>query len=94
MLHDEDTYPDPSTFKPERFLTEGGALDPSILDPATVAFGFGRRSDAVHYPVVHAEVEFMSSLLQDLSRQPYCMVHPVAINCYGVNYDEDHKSTG
>ncbi|KAF8960427.1 cytochrome P450 [Flammula alnicola] len=42
MLHDEDDYPEPSSFKPERFLQDG-KLDPSVRDPALIAFGFGRR---------------------------------------------------
>jgi cytochrome P450 len=28
---------------PERFLTPEGALDPSVRDPRTACFGFGRR---------------------------------------------------
>ena len=43
MLHDEVVYPDPSTFKPERFLTRDGRLDPAVRDPSLIAFGFGRR---------------------------------------------------
>ena len=42
MLHNEDDYPDPSAFKPERFLKDG-QLDPNIPDPEMIAFGFGRR---------------------------------------------------
>ncbi|KAJ7625701.1 cytochrome P450 [Roridomyces roridus] len=41
LLHDETVYPDPHTFKPERFLLNG-QLDPSARDPEA-AFGFGRR---------------------------------------------------
>ncbi|KAJ6452467.1 cytochrome P450 [Mycena sanguinolenta] len=41
VLHDEVTYPDPHSFKPERFLLNG-ELDPSAHNP-DVAFGFGRR---------------------------------------------------
>ena len=37
MLHNEDDYPDPLTFKPERFLKDG-QLDPNIRDPAMIAF--------------------------------------------------------
>ncbi|KAL1672543.1 cytochrome P450 [Schizophyllum commune] len=43
MMHNEITYPDPYAFKPERFLTAEGKLDPQVRDPATMAFGFGRR---------------------------------------------------
>ncbi|KAF9479499.1 cytochrome P450 [Pholiota conissans] len=42
MLQDENDYPDPSNFRPERFLKDG-KLDPSVRDPAQIAFGFGRR---------------------------------------------------
>ena len=44
MLYDEERYPDPHHFNPERFFTDDGQLDPTVLDPASVAFGFGRRS--------------------------------------------------
>jgi len=42
ILHDEIDYPDPLEFNPERFLVEG-KINPNIKDPATAAFGFGRR---------------------------------------------------
>ena len=42
MLHNEDDYPDPSAFKPERFIKDG-QINPNIRDPAMIAFGFGRR---------------------------------------------------
>ncbi|EIW87255.1 cytochrome P450 [Coniophora puteana RWD-64-598 SS2] len=38
MLRDEDVYPDPSAFAPERFL---GATPQT--DPRTICFGYGRR---------------------------------------------------
>nr|BAL05122.1 cytochrome P450 [Phanerodontia chrysosporium] len=41
-LHDEERYPDPEAFRPERFLTADGKLDPSVPDPVE-AFGYGRR---------------------------------------------------
>jgi len=41
ILHDERVYPDPHTFKPERFLLDG-QLNPAVRDPEA-AFGFGRR---------------------------------------------------
>ncbi|TFK28471.1 cytochrome P450 [Coprinopsis marcescibilis] len=45
MLHNEDMYPNPELFIPERYVKDG-AIDPLVLDPATIAFGFGRRTCA------------------------------------------------
>ncbi|CAK5271283.1 unnamed protein product [Mycena citricolor] len=42
LLHDEEMYKDPEAFQPERFLIDG-KLNPDILDPETITFGFGRR---------------------------------------------------
>ena len=42
MLHNPEDYPDPYAFKPERYI-EDGKIDPSVRDPLTIAFGFGRR---------------------------------------------------
>ncbi|KAF8661204.1 hypothetical protein AX16_001484 [Volvariella volvacea WC 439] len=42
MFHNEDTYPDPRTFNPERF-TKNGKLSNEIQDPERIVFGFGRR---------------------------------------------------
>ncbi|TFK24849.1 cytochrome P450, partial [Coprinopsis marcescibilis] len=43
MLKDEEDYPEPETFKPERFLTSESQHNESVVDPQTIAFGFGRR---------------------------------------------------
>lgn len=43
ILHDENTYPDPMPFNPDRFLRPDGKLDETVKDPATASFGFGRR---------------------------------------------------
>ncbi|KAF8957569.1 cytochrome P450 [Flammula alnicola] len=41
MTHDEDVYPDPYSFKPERFLDATGNLND---DNRILAYGFGRRT--------------------------------------------------
>lgn len=43
MLRDPMEYPEPEKFKPERFLDKFGNIDPTVQDPAHIAFGFGRR---------------------------------------------------
>jgi len=44
ILHDEEAYPEPFKFKPERFLPGNDNVCP---DPITTgAFGFGRRYGA------------------------------------------------
>ncbi len=45
MLHDEKVYPEPSQFRPERYLDSRGALRTldRMEDPAVIGFGFGRR---------------------------------------------------
>jgi len=42
MLHDEQVYPEPFKFKPERFM-KNGKLDKEVRDPDHACFGFGRR---------------------------------------------------
>lgn len=39
---DPKLYPDPETFKPERFLKDG-KVDRSVQNPAEIVFGYGRR---------------------------------------------------
>ncbi|KAH9851712.1 cytochrome P450 [Lenzites betulinus] len=41
--HDPKTYPDPDRFYPERFIKDG-KLNPDVLDPASLVFGWGRRA--------------------------------------------------
>jgi cytochrome P450 len=40
MTRNEELYPDPYTFKPERFFNKNGELN---LDDRVLAYGFGRR---------------------------------------------------
>ncbi|KAI0767313.1 CyP450 monooxygenase [Fomes fomentarius] len=41
-MHDPEVYEDPESYRPERFLKDG-QLDPTVLDPSTFVFGYGRR---------------------------------------------------
>ncbi|KAH8118942.1 cytochrome P450 [Phellopilus nigrolimitatus] len=43
FLHDPEEYPDPSMFRPERFIPTVENGHKVARDPAKVAFGFGRR---------------------------------------------------
>ena len=43
ILHDDEAYPNPSIFNPDRFITPDGQLNKDVRDPAVAAFGFGRR---------------------------------------------------
>jgi cytochrome P450 len=44
MLHNEEDYPNPHQFMPERYLDADGKLnDRGVPLPSTIAFGFGRR---------------------------------------------------
>ncbi|EJD37774.1 cytochrome P450 [Auricularia subglabra TFB-10046 SS5] len=43
MLHDAAYYPSPHSFAPERYIGADGRIDPAVLDPRAICFGFGRR---------------------------------------------------
>ncbi|PFH48298.1 hypothetical protein AMATHDRAFT_65777 [Amanita thiersii Skay4041] len=42
MLHNEEIYPDPFKFNPDRFMKEG-KINKEVKDPAHATWGFGRR---------------------------------------------------
>ena len=43
IMHDPKIWKNRMEFQPERFLKDG-KINPDVLDPASVAFGYGRRS--------------------------------------------------
>jgi cytochrome P450 len=46
VLHDENVFPDPEEFVPERYLEKtetGWKYIPAKVDPQVVNFGYGRR---------------------------------------------------
>ena len=43
ILHDPKSFCNPMEYQPERYLKDG-KLNPDVMDPASVAFGYGRRS--------------------------------------------------
>jgi len=63
MLHNEDVYPDPFTFNPDRFIGENGNIDKSIRDPAHACWGFGRRICPGRYMAFSAVWIAVASLL-------------------------------
>lgn len=50
ILHNEEDYPDPSTFNPDRFIKDG-KINPDVRDPTTITFGFGRRYGSLPHPI-------------------------------------------
>ncbi|EJD43159.1 cytochrome P450 [Auricularia subglabra TFB-10046 SS5] len=42
ILRDEQTYPDPLAYRPERFLKDG-KINEDVMNPRSAVFGFGRR---------------------------------------------------
>ena len=42
ILHDPKLFNNPMKYDPERYLKDG-KLNPDVMDPGSVAFGFGRR---------------------------------------------------
>ncbi|KAF5363832.1 hypothetical protein D9756_001140 [Leucocoprinus leucothites] len=85
MLNDENDYPNPQEFRPERFLTSDGKLrrDDGVRDPADIIFGFGRRV----CPGVHIGISVIwmtaASLLTvfDIEKALDADGHPITPSC-------------
>lgn len=66
MSRNEQKYPNPSQFSPERFLDAEGNLNDDTVD---MAFGFGRRFVMISLFRVTSNI-FV--ILQDLRRPTFC----------------------
>lgn len=42
ILHDKTMYPEPESYRPERFIKDG-MIDEDVMNPRSAVFGFGRR---------------------------------------------------
>ncbi|SJL10574.1 uncharacterized protein ARMOST_13962 [Armillaria ostoyae] len=82
-LHDENDFPEPNEFRPERF-TDGHKLFKDIPDPSSFAFGYGRRvCPGRHF----AESNLWTSIATLLS--VYNIRYPVDVN--GLEQKQDPK---
>ncbi|KZT20540.1 cytochrome P450 [Neolentinus lepideus HHB14362 ss-1] len=70
VMHDPIHYPDPEQFKPERFLTDDGKLDPNVQDPMLAAFGYGRRICPGRYFAENALYLIISCMLMSFDVTP------------------------
>ncbi|KAI0092431.1 CyP450 monooxygenase [Irpex rosettiformis] len=62
MLRNPQEYSEPEKFKPERFIKDS-ALNPDVLDPNSLAFGFGRRICPGRYFAMDTAFMAMASIL-------------------------------
>ena len=77
ILHDPKSFNNPMEFQPERYLKDG-KLNPDVIDPAVVAFGYGRRS--VIDPTYFHDKDLIIYLLQYLPWKTLSR-HLVILNC-------------
>ena len=77
-MHSEAHFDDPMEFRPERYLTNEGKIDPSVLDPNAAAFGFGRRicpgrhlsTEALTFMIASLLSVFTIQLAKDVEGKP------------------------
>ncbi|TBU62200.1 cytochrome P450 [Dichomitus squalens] len=69
ILNNPEEYPVPDNFVPDRFLRDGKP-NLSIRDPATVAFGFGRRICPGRYFADETMFIFVASVLHTFNISP------------------------
>ncbi|KAI0062668.1 CyP450 monooxygenase [Artomyces pyxidatus] len=81
ILHDPTVYPDPETFRPERFLTEDGNVkdDPTL----SAAFGFGKRVCPGRHLVDMTLFIFVTSVLSvfTVAKAKDAQGHEIPVDC-------------
>jgi hypothetical protein len=75
ILHNAEDYPEPDTFKPERYLTADGKIDPNVRDPRTACFGFGRRICPGRH-IVRAKDAQGNEIIPDIDVTSGLLSHP------------------
>ncbi|GJE96501.1 cytochrome P450 [Phanerochaete sordida] len=78
ITHDENTYPDPDSFSPRRFLTLDGKLRDDVPFPDAV-FGFGRRVCPGRYFTMDSMFLLMAGILATFNIEPALDEHGVPI---------------
>ncbi|KAI0357528.1 cytochrome P450 [Trametes cingulata] len=97
-LHNPEIYPEPWRFSPDRYIRDG-KLNPDVPDPASLAFGFGRRICPGRHFAENALFIMVAALLHVFEIGPPLDDdgHPVQIpyeGCHGfVSYPEDCRCT-
>ncbi|KAI0715623.1 cytochrome P450 [Cerioporus squamosus] len=69
IMHDPQTYPQPEKFIPERYLKDG-KINPTVRDPRSVIFGYGRRICPGRHFVDASLFIYIASILHTLDVSP------------------------